>query len=400
MQAAAKTIAEVLWDDLDFENEFYLIGHAEAAKIRAAATSEDLPYDDWTNLGADGVILGSVKPNGGGIEVNIRLIGIRGDFARKQLFGKVYNGCTLKNPRYCAHFIADDFHKDQRGLDGVARTRLAFSSDRNNELVAGRFTGNLGKEIYIADYDGASPQRITVNKSINISPSWAPDGRSIAYTSYSSHFPDVYVQNLAEIRLSRPANGTDLIQNSLATWSPDGSKLAFTSSRDGHLEIYVVNRDGTNLRRLTNNALDNLAPSWSPTGAQIVFVSGRSGDAQLYMMGADGTDLQRLNCGEPHCDHPSWSSTLNKIAYTCGTNASGYDVCLLDMATRQILKLTDGQGTNEQPSFAPNGRHVVFVTTRWGKQQLAMVDLRGNVLKRRITEVGNNTYPSWSRTPQ
>ncbi len=89
----------------------------------------------------------------------------------------------------------------------------------------------------------------------------------------------------------------------------------------------------------------------------------------------------------------------NKIAYTCGAS-SGYDICLLDMGSRQVVKLTDGLGSNEQPSFAPNGRHVVFVTTRWGKKQLAMVDLKGTITKLRVAGTGNNTYPNWSHAPQ
>ena len=401
MQQAAKTLTDVLWDDLDFEGEFYLISHTEVAKIPAADSPETLPYDRWSEIGADGVFISTVRPTATGIEVQVRLVGIRGDLTQKQIFGKVYNGCTLRNPRFCAHYISDDFYKDQ-GIQGVAQTRLAFTSDRGNELVQGRYSDNAGKEVYIADYDGANPRRVTVNKRINISPSWSPDGRSIAYASYASGFPDIFVQNLTDIKLTKPMAGTDEIQSLTPAWSPDGSKLAFASKRPGekNYNIYVVNRDGLNLRQLTRGENLDIAPAWSPSGGQIVFVSGRSGDAQLYLIGADGTGIQRLNCQDSHCDHPSWSASTNKIAYTCGTNAGGYDICVLDMATKQIVKLTDGVAQNEQPSFSPNGRHLVFITTRWGKSQLAMVDLKGTVLKRHITDVGNNTYPSWSPTPQ
>jgi TolB protein len=404
IQAAAKTIASVLWDDLEFEGEFDLVPHEAANRIPRADTMEALPYARWSELGVDAVVLGAVTSTPEGLlSVSVQVVGTRGDLARRQIFGKRYSGggCSVKNPRNCAHYISDDFHKSQ-GIDGVARTRLAFASDRSSETVPGRVADNAAQEIYISDYDGFNPIRVTVNRGLNISPSWAPDGRSLAYTSYRTGYPDVYVQSIYQMgRVSRPAAGTEVAQNFLPSWSPDGNRLAFTSSREGHTaEVYVVNRDGTNLRRLTNNKAGNLAPSWSPSGAQIVFVSGRSGDAQLYLMGADGTNLEHLNCGDSHCDHPSWSAAVNKIAYTCGSNAAGYNVCLLDMATRQIIKLTDGPGSNEQPTFAPNGRHIVFNTTRWGKKQLAMVDLKGNIYRKRITNTGNNTYPDWSRIPQ
>jgi TolB protein len=402
LQQAAKVISTVLWDDLDFEEEYYMLPRDSAAKVPAATSPETVPYDRWSELGVDAVLIGTVRQVGAGLEVEVRLMGVRGDAARKQAFGQKYGGCAMNSPRYCAHYISDDFYKKQRNLDGVARTRLAFTSDRSNELANGRISGNSSKEIFIADYDGANPQRVTANRSLNLSPSWSPDGTSLAYATYASRFPDIVIQNLSDIRLTRPAGGTELVHNQLPSWSPDGTKLAFSSIRGGanNFNVYVMNRDGSNLRQLTSGSGMDVSPAWSPSGAQIVFVSGRSGDPQLYLIGADGTGLQRLPCLEPHCDRPSWSAAINKIAFTCGT-PSGFDICLLDMSnTSNVIKLTDGAGSNEQPSFASNGRHVVFVTTRWGKSQLAMVDIKGNVSKRRITDTGNNTYPNWSRSPR
>lgn len=403
VQQAARTIEQVLWDDLDFEGEFYMIPAVEAVKIPAADSIETLPYDRWSELGADAIVLGSVSTTASGLSVRLQVVGVRGDLARKQIFGKAYGGggCNVANPRYCAHYISDDFYRSQ-GIEGVARTRLAFASDRNSEVVSGRVTDNLVQEIYISDYDGANPRRITVNRTLNISPSWSPDGRMIAYTSYASRFPDIYIQNIYEVgRPARPAGGTDEIQSAHPSWSPDGNRVAFASKRPGskNYNIYVANRDGSNLRQLTTGDTGDVAPVWSPSGNQIAFVSGRSGKPQLYLIGADGTGLTRLACQEAECDGPSWSTPVNKIAYTCGASA-GFDICVLDMGSRQVAKVTDGIGSNEQPSFAPNGRHIVFVTTRWGKKQLAMVDLTGKISKRRVTETGNNAFPDWSRAPQ
>jgi TolB protein len=380
-----------------------MIPHDQAAKIPAAATPDALPYARWSELGADLVVLGTVTSGADGLSVALRVVGVRGDMAKRQALGKTYHGggCTVKNPRYCAHYISDDFHKTVLNIDGVAQTRLAFSSDRSSEVSPGRVANNAAQEIYISDYDGWNPQRVTVNRGLNISPAWSPDGHYLAYASFATGFPDVYVRPVYEVgKLTRPAAGNETVQNTMPAWSPDGQKLAFTSSRDGRMQVYTVNRDGSGLRRLTGSSGANLAPAWSPTGNQIAFVSDRGGDAQLYLMGSDGTGVTHLDCGYSHCDHPSWSGAINKIAYTCGTNASGYGVCLLDVASRQIVNLTDGQpGSNEQPTFAPNGRHIVFDTTRWGKKQLAMLDLKGTVT-RRITNEGNNTYPAWSNGPR
>jgi TolB protein len=255
--------------------------------------------------------------------------------------------------------------------------------------------------VYIADYDGENVRRVTAQRRVNISPSWSPDGRLLAYTAWAPA-PDIFVQHIYEVaRPTRPAAGNDDVQSAHAAWSPDGTRLAFSSKRGGakNYNIYVVNRDGTNLRQLTTGESGDVAPTWSPSGGQIAYVSGRTGKAQLYLIGADGTNNQRLSCQEAECDHPSWSAVVNKIAYSCGSSGAGYDICLLDMGSRTIAKLTDGSGSNEQPSFAPNGRHVLFVTTRWGKKQLATVDVTGTNLKR-LTTTGNNNYPDWSHAAQ
>jgi Tol biopolymer transport system component len=66
-----------------------------------------------------------------------------------------------------------------------------------------------------------------------------------------------------------------------------------------------------------------------------------------------------------------------------------------DLASGAVRQVTNGPGTNEQPVFAPNGRHILFFTTRWGKKHLAIVNIKGTNVHR-ITEVGNNDYATWS----
>ena len=192
-----------------------------------------------------------------------------------------------------------------------------------------------------------------------------------------------------------PAGGSFQQQNWLAAWSPDGSRIVFTSSRHGNAELYVMNADGSNLRRLTNHPGADTTPTWSPTGAQIAFVSDRTGSPQVYIMGADGTGLTRITF-EPYCDRPTWSpAPFNEIAYSSRTGP-GHDIKIYEVATRQVRQITFGEGTNESPSFAPNGRHLAFQTTRWGRAQIAVVGRDGNDV-RQITRVGNNFAPAWSQ---
>jgi TolB protein len=314
------------------------------------------------------------------------------------VFGAEYGNCRVANPRFCAHSIADHIHKNVMNLDGVARTKIAFSSDRDGGRMAARLTPNASaaKEIYLADYDGANQFRMTVNRSLNIGPAWSPAGGFLAYTSYQSGFPDIYVVNLGQVGQppARPARGTSEIHNQMAAWSPDGTKLAFMSTRagPGRSDIWIVNRDGSGLQNLTNNKSLNWAPAWSPSGTQIVFGSDRAGSKQLYIINVNGTGLDRLEIPSSDMDRPTWSRE-DFIAFTMATGA-GYDIALYDLRTRQTRVLTDGLGQNESPAVAPNGRHIAFMTTRWGRQEIATVSAAGRDI-RRVTQSGNNTYPNW-----
>lgn len=394
LTSAANTITQVLWDDLNFEREYYMIPRQTSANIPATAP-DAIPYDRWNELGADFVLVANLTRNGGDIAVELRLIGVKGENQGKQRFGARYPNCRLQNPRGCAHAIADDLHKQDRGLDGVARTKLAFASDRQGTRVAGRpsQTAGASKEIYVSDYDGANPMRVTVNGSINCCPAWSPNGGLLSFVSWVSGVPDIYVANLAEPgRLGEPVSGSTAIQNWTPAWSPDGSKLAFASTRSGNLDIWVMNRDGSGLQNLTNSPRSSEgAPTWSPNGAQIAFTSDRAGSNQLYVMSATGTGVQLLV--PQRVDRPTWSA-LNFIAFTVDST-SGHDIAIYDFANPGGVRvITDGRGSNESPAVSPNGRHIAFVTTRWGKQHIATVDRTGQNI-RQVTEVGNNTYPNW-----
>jgi TolB protein len=193
-----------------------------------------------------------------------------------------------------------------------------------------------------------------------------------------------------------PLNGDPNKQNYLPAWSPDGTKMAFTSNRDGNPEIYVVNRDGSGLRRLTNHSAIDSTPTWNPAGTQIAWTSDRTGNPQIWFMNADGTGQRKLT-SESWCDRPTWSpEPFNEIAYASRTGA-GFDIKIYSFAKGgESTRVTDGIGTNESPAFSPNGRHIVFTSTRNGKQQIFTIARDGNDL-RQITHEGNNGYPNWSR---
>ena len=388
--AAAKIIASVLWEDLGFEREFYLIPRDTYATIPAARSLSDVPFDRWRELGADGLVIGTVQKTANGIRLEVRLFNVR---SRQSVFDREYSG-PATNPRFFAHTVSDEVHQQQRALRGVARTKLTFSSDRDGERVQGTVERRDVKEVYIADYDGANQRRVTVNRALNIMPTWSPDARSIAYTSYRRGYPDIYISLIYQGTLQTPmaVSGT---QNWLPAWSPDGTRIAFTSSRDGNPELYVANRDGSNIRRITNNPAIDTTPTWSPTGAQIAFTTDRTGSPQIYVMGADGLNLRRVT-SESFCDRATWSpAPFNELAFVCRTGP-GYDIKIYDFASGETRQITFGEGSNESPSYSPNGRHLAFTSTRVGKTQVFTIGRDGKGL-RQVTKAGNNYTPDWSK---
>jgi TolB protein len=388
--AVARTIGQVLWDDLNYEREFAFIPRDVYATIPKATSFDDVPFDRWRELNADGLIVGTVQKTASGFHVEMRLYNVR---TRQAVYPRQYDGTA--NPRLYAHTMSDEIHKSQRALNGVARSKLTFDSDRDGERMSGTIQNRNIKEIYIADYDGENQRRVTVGRTLNITPRWSPDARSIAYTSYRRGGANIFISNIFVGTLEEVTKGDKVGENWLPAWSPDGTKVAYTSTRDGNPEIYVANRDGSSVRRLTNHPGIDISPTWSPSGTQIAFTSDRSGSPQIYIMAADGTGLSKKTA-ESYCDKPTWSpAPFNEIAYA-SRNGPGYDIKVLDLATGHVRQLTFGEGTNESPAFAPNGRHVAFMSTRSGKSQIFTIASDGKNLKQ-ITRAGNNEKPDWSR---
>jgi TolB protein len=386
----AKTLGQVLWDDLNYEREFYMIPRDTYSSIAPARTPEQIPWASWRELGADAVVFGTVQRKGDNVLVQVRLFNVR---SRESVFSKEYSG-SARNPRAYAHTASDEIHLQQRDVRGVARTKLAFVSDRNRERLVGTTENREVKEIYISDYDGANQQRITISRQLNVNPAWSSDGRAIAYTQYQPA-PQILISFIYDGILQKPTKAPDSYFTPV--FSPDGKRIAVSSNRDGNNEIYVMNVDGSGVRRLTNHPAGDIAPTWNPTGTQIAFTSDRTGVGapQIYVMNADGTGLRRITTTESYADRATWSpAPYNEIAFTARTPA-GFDIKAYDLATGQTRQLTFGEGSNESPSYSPGGRHIAFTSSRAGRVQIFTMTRDGRDV-RQVTRDGVNQTPAWS----
>ncbi len=392
LRTSCGVVREVLKTDLDFEG-FQLT--PESLMRSLPLVDPKAPnYLDWKSVGANILVTLEVTQTGTEFAVEARTFSVDGSSSimSKRYAGKV----EPSNPstfRAFAHQSADDI-LSLASIQGVTRTRLVFVSDRD-------YTDRRRKELYIADYDGFNVRQVTVNRQLSILPGWTPGGRGIVYTSYRNGDPQIFLSWIFEGRsVPNVTNERPGTQAFAAVVSPDGRKIAYSSNRGGNFDIWVANIDGTNARNLTGTPAQDTAPCWSPSGLEIAFTSGRSGSAQLWVMDNEGLNLRRLSTVGNYNDACAWnpSREFAEIAYSSRLEDGGFEIAVVDLATGQVRQLTTGRGSCEYPSWAPNGRHLLFSCNRGGTWQLAQTDRMGSKIRSIAVGPGNSVQADWSQT--
>ncbi len=386
-RSACRTITEVLRDDLAFEGLFQFVPESLLQAI--PEQNPDAPnFEDWKSIGANILIVtrADVAANGDTV-VEVRVFFVR---TGATMLARRYSG-RVQNPRVFAHQASDDIMTLTQ-YQGVARTRIAFVSDRDATPES------RSKEIYIVDYDGFNPRRVTVNGSLNITPTWTPDGKGLAYVSYRRGAPLVFLARIFEGRsianVTRERRGGQALGFS---FSPDGETIAFVSTRSGNTDIWVAAADGSGARRLTSTQAMDTAPCWSPTGQEIAFTSNRTGTPQIWLMDADGLNVRRLTTVGGYNDGCAWnpSKQHSELAYSARLEGGDFDIAIIDLASRQVRQITQGHGSCEYASWAPNGRHLVFSCERDDRWAITVSDRHGRSLRTLSTGPGNNVQPDW-----
>jgi TolB protein len=289
-----------------------------------------------------------------------------------------------KSARSVAHRFSDKLVAHFTGEVGIAQTRIAYISDLSGK-----------KEIYLMDYDGEGEIRISSDRSIVLSPRWSHDAKQVAYTSYRSGNPDVYLLDILrgqrKTLLSYPGS------NFPPAWSPNGDWVVFSTTRDGNAEIYTMHPNATGLMRLTFNEANDLSPTWSPDGKQVAFTSDRGGGPQVYVMSADGGNVRRLTFSGKYNTSPSWSPIGDRIAYACRDEQRRLKICVTRLDGDETTQITEnGDWDDESPSWSPNGREIIFASSRAGKSHLFAISADGSHLVRLTSNGANHTSPSWS----
>lgn len=370
--------AEVVGRNLTLSGYFQILDSKAYIEGPTPLDLGQINFANWTILGAKVLIKGTVAVTGNTVEVEARIFD---PVQRAQLGGARYHGSMTDFLRIGRRF-ADDVMKAVTGELGPFDSRIAFSSRR----------GGRSKEIFLMSVDGYEVTQITNNRTINLAPSWSPDASSLLFTSYQDGNPSLYRFNLTAQSQQRLSAIPGL--NLGGRWSSDGQTMAISLERGGNSDIFLLDAGGRVIKQLTTNPDIDISPTWSPEGRRIAYVSARTGNPQLYVINVDGSGDQRLTFQGSYNTSPCWSPKGDLIAYV--GRDQGFNVFTINVETRQVRQVTAGQRNNEDPWFSPDGRYLVFSSTRVGKPVLFLSDVTGSHQVQLTRSGGDDSSPAWS----
>lgn len=370
--ASPQKISAIIRADLERSGRFRAIEPGSEAMDET--TRPDMAV--WRQRNADSLAGGSVtRMADGRFDVRFRLW----DVVRNQDLGGLGYVVPQADLRLAAHKIADFIYEKLTGEKGVFSTRLAYVTKGGS-----RYT------LWVADSDGENAQAALGSPEPIISPTWSPNGSQLAYVSFESRKPVIYLHDVATGRRRLLANFRG--SNSAPAWSPDGRSLAVTLSRDGGSQLYLISASGGEPRRLTQSQSIDTEPVFSPDGGSIYFVSDRGGAPQIYRMPASGGGAQRVTFSGNYNVSPTISPDGRWMAYI--TREGGFKLQVMELASGNVATITD-TSADENPSFAPNSKLIVYATREGGRDALMTSTLDGKIKARLAGQGGDLREPSW-----
>ena len=366
-------ISAIVQADLERSGQFRSIDAAGAALDEVSRPD----MAQWRQKSADSLVSGSItRLADGRYDIRFRLW----DVVRAQDLGGQSFVVSQGDLRLVAHRIADFVYEKLTGERGVFSTRIGYVTK-----AGGRYS------LWVADADGENAQAALSSPEPIISPAWAPNGTQLAYVSFESRKPVVYVHDVASGRRRLIANFRG--SNSAPAWSPDGRQLAVTLTRDGSSQLYTIDANGGEPRRLMQSSGIDTEPVFSGDGRTIYFVSDRGGAPQIYKVAASGGNAERVTFSGSYNISPSVSPDGRWLAYISRVGGA-FKLHVMDLGTGAVSAITDTTA-DENPSFAPNSRLIVYATQQQGREALMTTTLDGKIKARLAGQGGDIREPDW-----
>ena len=378
----SKQLYSIVRNDLIRTGEFSILD--EELLLPVKIINDELIYSDWKLLGMDYLVTGIITKANNSLDINYEIYDVHKK--RKVRSSKVFG--IPNQIRQLGHYTSDGIYESITGIKGIAATRILYV----NEIKDSQLTPTY--RLMLADSDGANEKILLSSSEPIISPSWSPDGKSVAYASFETGMAKVYIQEIASGK--REAVLSKETQISSPSWSPDGKYLSLTLYQDGNAEIYILRLRDRALTRMTNQFAIDTESSWSPKGNKILFTSGRSGSPQIYEL-----DLRKLN---PKAKRVSFEGTYNAkasylpneegIIFVHRSNDGLFHIALKYKKENFIRVLTEAK-MDESPSVAPNGNMVIYGIREKNLSMLAGFSLSGAKFKLPASN-GEVREPAWS----
>jgi TolB protein len=378
-------VAEVVANDLQRSGRFAPLDRKDM--IDRPTQGDQIRFQDWRYLKSDFIAVGKLIPDGPDrFAAQFELYNV---LTGQRLAGEKVSA-TSNSMRAMAHRIADIIFKQLTGIPGAFSTRIAFIS------VEGTYPSQRYKLI-VSDYDGENQQVIATSTEPLMSPSWSPDGQSLAYVSFENKASAIYVQTLRTGERRRVSARAGI--NGAPAWSPDGSTLAITLSRkDGDVDVYTLQLASQTLTRVTFDPGIDTEPAWSADGRKLYFMSDRAGGPQIYEIDIDQPQrATRLTFEGSYNARPRLSPDGKRLAVVY-LDRGNYRIATVDLASKAVQVLTPGK-QDESPSFAPNGATLIYATQDRGRGVLATVSVDGRVQQKLTASTGDVREPVWSPYP-
>ena len=386
--------------DLEISTYFNLLNPASflenttnlSAKPKNIDATNGFKFLTWKTLDAEFLIRATYLITDNEMTVESFLYNVAQE---KLVVGKRYKG-NLKQAVQIGHTFANDILETLTGRKGFYLSKFIATTDK---------TGY--KEVVTMNWDGSNLDTLTSDRSVAISPNWSPDGKSVIYSIYTKKVGaaqqnlTMFIHDIVKGKRSILSNRNGL--NSGGSFSPDGNYVYLTISKSGTPNIYKINLKGQEVAQLTNgpSGAMNVEVAVSPDGTKLAFSSDRGGSPMIYTMNSDGTNVQRKTFQGKYNSTPTWSHDGKKIAFA-GQIENYFDIFTMDADGGNIVRITtalkaNGQrASNEDPSFSPDGRYIVYTSNRTGKNQIYLNNLDGSNEHRVTNDSYNYFKPKWS----
>jgi TolB protein len=370
--SAPQRITQIIAADLDRSGQF------KTSKPGFAIDENTRPdFATIKSKNIDGLLTGSVnRLSDGRFDIRYRLW----DTVRNQDLGGQSFIAFTPDLRLVAHRIADQVYEKLTGDKGIFSTRITYITKHSNRHM-----------LWVSDADGENAQAALTSPEPIISPSWSPNGNELAYVSFEGRKPVVYIHDVSTGKRRVLANFKG--SNSAPAWSPDGKSLAVTLTKEGGSQIFIIDAKGGDPRRITQSSGIDTEPVFTPDGSAIYFVSDRGGSPQIYRVPSSGGPVQRVTFNGNYNISPALSADGKRLAYI-SRNGNSFKLLLMDLITDKVTTLTE-TNHDEKPSFAPNGKLILYATQVQGKEALMTTTLDGKISAKLSGQTSNIREPNW-----